>query len=241
MHFTGTIANSISIILGGLLGISFGKFFKKDLQNALTIVCGLTTIFMGISGALSKMILVENGILISGKSLLLVISFAIGTIVGETIGIEDYFEKFGEWLKKKTGSANDNRFVNAFVSASLIVSVGAMAIVGSIQDGMLGDPSTLYVKSVLDFIVITVLTSSLGKGAIFSVISVFIFQGSLTLLSTLIAPIFTELAISYISLVGSVLIFCVGINLVFNTKIKISNMLPSIIVAVILSYIPYNF
>ena len=115
-----------------------------------------------------------------------------------------------------------------------------MAIVGAIQDGILNDHSTLFVKAVLDFIIILIMSSSLGKGAIFSAIPVFIFEEIITLLARLISPIMTDLAISYISLVGSTLIFCIGINLIWGKKINVANMLPSLLFAILFAYLPFN-
>ena len=113
-----------------------------------------------------------------------------------------------------------------------------MAIVGAIQDGILGDYSTLAVKAVLDFIIIAVMTSSLGKGCAFSAIPVFLFEGSITLLAQLVSPIMTDLAIAYLSLIGSILIFCVGVNLVWGKMIRVANMLPAVLLAVIAAYLP---
>ena len=138
-------------------------------------------------------------------------------------------------------NGGDGNFVNAFVTASLTVCIGAMAIVGAIQDGILGDYSTLAVKSVLDFIIIAVMTSSMGKGAIFSAIPIFALEGSVTLLARLIAPVMTDLAIAYLSLIGSILIFCVGVNLVWGKTIRVANLLPSLIFAVAAAYLPISF
>ncbi len=165
----------------------------------------------------------------------------LGTVIGELLCIEKRFEQFGEWLKKKTGYGGDDGFVNAFVTASLTVSIGAMAVVGAIQDGIANDFSTLAVKSVLDFIIIAVMTSSMGKGCAFSAIPVFVFEGSMTLLARLISPVMTETAIAYLSLIGSILIFCIGINLVWGKKISVANMLPAILLAVAAAYLPWNF
>lgn len=127
------------------------------------------------------------------------------------------------------------------MTASLTVSIGAMAIVGSIQDGLLNDYSILAVKAVIDFIIIAVMTSAMGRGCIFSVIPVFVFEGGMTLLARLVAPIMTETAISYLSLVGSLLIFCVGVNLVWGKKVSVANMLPSVLLAVLAAYLPWSF
>ena len=187
------------------------------------------------------MLKIENGSITGGKSMLVVLCLTLGTIVGELIGIEKGFERFGEWLKRKTGNSGDAGFVNAFVSASLTVCIGAMAIVGAIQDGILRDCTTLAVKSVLDFIIIAVMTSSMGKGCVFSAIPVFVFEGSITLLARLVSPIMTELAIAYLSLIGSILIFCVGINLVWGKKLRVANMLPAVLFAVLAAYLPLGF
>lgn len=236
---TGTIINGIAIIIGGVMGNLIGKFFKEDQQDAITKACGISVIFIAIAGAMEGMLSLEGEGLVSGKAMLVVLSLAIGTVVGELIGIEKGFEKFGEWLKVRTGNAGDVEFVNAFVTASLTVCIGAMAIVGAIQDGILGDYSTLAVKAVLDFIIIAVMTSSLGKGCAFSAIPVLIFEGSITLLARLISPIMTEVAIAYLSLIGSILIFCVGVNLVWGKKVRVANMLPAVVFAVIAAYIPW--
>ena len=173
--------------------------------------------------------------------MLIVLCLALGTIIGELIGIEKGFNNFGEWLKKKTGNGSDNEFVNGFVTASLTVSIGAMAIVGAIQDGIANDHSTLFVKAVLDFIIIAVMSSSLGKGTIFSALPVFVFEGAITLLAKVVSPIMTDLAISYVSLIGSILIFCIGINLIWGKKISVANMLPAILLAIIFAYLPISF
>ena len=160
-------------------------------------------------------------------------SLAIGSIIGEIIDLEDKFVTFGEWLKVKTGNARDPKFVDAFVIASLTVCIGAMAVVGAIQDGIYGDHSTLFAKAILDFVIILVMSASMGKGCGFAAIPVGIFQGLMTVLSTLLIPVLTDTAMDNLSFVGSVLIFCVGINLLFDRKIRVANLLPSLVIAVL--------
>lgn len=237
----GTIINSIGIATGGLTGHFIGRMFCQEQQDSLHKACGVSVLFIAVAGAMEGMLNIENGALSSGKSMLVVLCLAAGTMIGELIGIEKGFRQFGEWLKKKTGNSGDTGFVNAFVTASLTVCIGAMAIVGAIQDGILGDYSTLAVKSVLDFIIIAVMTSSMGKGCIFSVIPVFILEGSVTLLARLVSPVMTDLAVSYLSLIGSVLIFCVGVNLVWGNKVRVANMLPAVLLAVLAAYLPLEF
>lgn len=237
----GTIINCLGILAGGLIGLIFGRFMKENIQDALTKICGISTLFIAISGALEKMLTVgENGGIASGGSMLIVICLALGTLIGELINIEKAFERFGEWLKKKTGNVKDKSFVEAFVTASLTVCIGAMAIVGSIQDGIERDPSVLMTKAILDLIIIAVMTCALGKGCIFSLIPVAILQGGITLLASLLSPLMTETALANLSLVGSVLIFCVGVNLVWGKMVRVANMLPAIILAVIAAFLPIS-
>ena len=237
----GTIINTVAIIVGGLIGHFTGRLFKQEQQAALNKACGISVMFIAIAGAMQGMLHIDGGSIVSGESMLVVLCLAIGTIIGELIGIEIGFERFGEWLKKKTGNSGDKEFVNAFVTASLTVCIGAMAIVGAIQDGILGDYSTLAVKSVLDLIIIAVMTSSLGKGCAFSAIPVLVFEGSITLLAKIVSPVMTDMAIAYLALIGSILIFCVGVNLVWGKTIRVANMLPAVILAVIAAYIPWSF
>lgn len=237
MFGLGTIINTAAILAGGVLGALFGRFLNGSAQDTLTKVCGVSTLFIAISGALEGMLTVENGAVQSGGAMLIIGSLAIGALVGELLNIEGAFERFGEWLKIKSGNAKDKGFVNAFVTASLTVCIGAMAIVGSIQDGILGDYSILATKAVLDLIIIMVMSCSLGKGAVFSAIPVAIFQGSITALAGLVRPLMTDAALANLSLVGNILIFCVGVNLVWGKKIKVANLLPAIVVAVIVAFL----
>ena len=234
----GTAINTVAIIFGGIIGHFTGKLFRQEQQEAINKACGISVLFIAIAGAMQGMLHIDGNTVVSGNSMLIVLCLAIGTVIGELIGIEKGFEIFGEWLKKKTGNSGDKQFVNAFVTSSLTVCIGAMAIVGAIQDGVMGDYSTLAVKSVLDFIIIAVMTSSLGKGCAFSAIPILFFEGSITLLARLISPIMTEAAIANLSLVGSILIFCVGINLVWGKTLRVANMLPAVVLAVVAAYLP---
>ena len=234
----GTIINTLAIVAGGFFGTLFGRFLHDSAQNTLTKVCGVSTLFIAVTGALEQMLRVENGAIVSSGAMLMIGCLALGGLVGEWLNIEQAFERFGQWLKIKTGNAKDKGFVDAFVTASLTVCIGAMAIVGSIQDGISGDYSILATKAVLDLIIIMVMSCSLGKGAVFSAIPVAVFQGSITALAGLVRPLMTDAALSNLSLVGNVLIFCVGINLVWGKKIKVANLLPSIVVAVAAAFLP---
>lgn len=238
MYGLGTIINTLAILAGGVLGGLFGKLLSDSAQDTLTKICGVSTLFIAISGALEGMLRIENDVIVSGGSMLIIGCLSIGALIGELMKIEDAFERFGSWLKIKTGNAKDQGFVHAFVTASLTVCIGAMAIAGSIQDGIMGDWSILATKAVLDLIIIVVMSCSLGRGAVFSAIPVAVFQGSITALAGFLRPVMTETALTNLSLVGNVLIFCVGINLVWGKKIKVANLLPGIVVAVIAAFLP---
>ncbi|MBR2067663.1 MAG: DUF554 domain-containing protein [Solobacterium sp.] len=239
MFGIGTLINTLAIIIGGLFGSIVSKVLNEGQRESLIKACGISVLFIAIAGAMEGMLKIEEGSVMSGQSMLVVLCLAIGTLIGELIGIENYFIRFGEWLKRESGNSKDQAFVGGFVNASLTVCIGAMAIVGAIQDGILSDYSTLAVKSVLDFIIIAIMTTGLGKGCIFSAIPVFFFEGGITLLAKLISPLLNALSLSYLSLIGSILIFCVGINLLEQRKIRVANMLPAVIIAVIVAYLPF--
>lgn len=236
MFGLGTLINMVAILVGGLLGRIVGKAIPKRVQDALYMVCGIATLFIGIGGCLQHMLIVEGAKLNTQGTMMMLISLTVGALLGEWIDLESKLERFGEWLRNKTGNSGDTAFIDAFVTASLTVCIGAMAIVGAIQDGMEGDISVLAAKSVLDFVIICVMAASMGKGCIFSLIPVGILQGSVTALSVLLKPIMTELALSNLSYVGSVLIFCVGINLVWGKKVKVANLLPAVVIAVVWAF-----
>lgn len=238
MFGLGTIINSAAIIAGGLFGMLFGKLVKPRLQDGLTKACGVSVLFIGIAGALEKMLTVEGATLTGSGTMLLVGCLALGTLVGELIDIESAFERFGNWLKNKTGNGGDGGFVDAFVTASLTVCIGAMAIVGAIEDGISGDWSVLAAKAVLDLIIIMIMTCAMGKGCLFSAIPVAILQGSVTVLARLLQPLMTAAALWNLSMIGSVLIFCVGINLVWGKTVRVANMLPAVLFAIAAAFLP---
>ncbi|HEM5030285.1 TPA: DUF554 domain-containing protein [Streptococcus suis] len=236
MFALGTIINTVAIALAGVLGSWLGHLLKERHQSGLTVASGLAVLFLGISGSLEGLLTVVDGQLKSQNSMLLVLSLALGTLIGEVLHIEGWFERLGIWLREKSGNGQDSQFLDAFLTASLTVCIGAMAIIGSIQDGLTGDYTLLAIKSILDFIIIFIMTASLGKGAGFSAVPVFLFQGAITLLARLIEPLMTAQALANLSFIGSVLIFCVGVNIIWNKKIRVANMLPAIVIAVIWSF-----
>ena len=226
----GTIINVVLLVAGGLLGLAGGRFITPRIQDTLMKASGLCVLFIGLGGTMQKMLIIDGKVLATTGTTMLIVSFALGSLIGEAINLESAIENLGEWLKRKTGSEGDNEFTNAFVSTSLTVCIGAMAIVGSIQDGLLGDWSTLALKGALDCIIVCTMTASLGRG---SALPVAVFQGTITLFAGALSPIMTTAALDSLSLVGSMLIFCVGVNLIRPQTFRTANMLPSVVIAVI--------
>ena len=236
MHGLGTIVNVAAIVVGGLAGLLGGRRIPEQLQKTLMSAMGVSVLFVGVSGTLSQMLRAGGGAL-TVQGTMMILSLAVGAVLGELLDLEDRMERFGAWLKVKTKSESDGGFIGAFVTASLTVCIGAMAIVGSIQDGILGDHATLFAKAVLDLVIILVMTASMGKGCIFSAIPVAILQGGVTLLSRVIAPVMTDAAIASLSFTGSVMIFCVGVNLIWGKTIKVANLLPTLVFAVVYTFL----
>lgn len=234
----GTLINVACIAAGGLVGLLCRGAITQRLQQALLRSCGVAVMFVGIAGTLEKMLtasLAADGTiaLASGGTMMMVACLAVGTVLGEALDLDARFEDLGIWLREKTGSSGDARFV----TASLTVSIGAMAIVGSIQDGLAGDYSTLMLKGALDAIIVCAMAASMGRGCLFSALPVGVLQGSMTALATLLHPIMTEAALANLSLVGSMLVFCVGVNLIWPRTFKPANMLPSVVIAVVYALI----
>ena len=228
----GTIINVAAIIAGGVIGIVGGKWLSERCQETLIRSMGICVMVVGLAGALEKMLSVDGGKLTSGGTMMLVISMAIGALVGEILDLDRRMEGFGRWLREMSGNGKDNLFLDAFITATMTVCIGAMAIVGAVEDGINGNYTILAAKALMDFVIILVMASSMGKGCIFSAVPVGIFQGSVTLLARLVEPLLTAAALDNLSLVGSVLIFCVGINLIWKNTIRVANLLPALIVAI---------
>ena len=210
----GIIANVAAIALGGILGLGCGRFIAERVQETLMRACALAVMFLGLGGIY-----------------MMITSLIVGGLVGELLNIEAHMTAFGAWLKRVSGSAGDTRFIDGFVTASLTVCIGAMAVIGSINDRLLGDPSVLFTKSVLDGVIIMLLTATLGKGCIFSSVSVGLFQGAIFSLAGLLAPYMTDNALAGLSCVGNILIFAIGTNLLGLPNIRVANFLPALVIA----------
>jgi len=237
----GTIVNTAAIIAGGVLGMLAKGFIKERFQSILNVALALSVIAMSLAGVVANMLTVSESSFSTRGTYLIIFALVLGGLLGELLDIDGKLERFGSFLKAKTGNAKDVRFVDSFVTASLTVCIGAMAIMGSVMDGIRHDHSILFTKSILDFIIIVVMTASMGKGCFFSAIPVALLQGTVTALSVLIAPLLSDFVIQNISLVGSVLILCIGVNMLCGDRyrIKVANLLPAVVFAVLGSYIPF--
>ena len=191
-----------------------------------------TTFIIGIGGALSGMLTLENGQLSTQHTMLLILSLALGALIGEALNIEKHLEDFGIFCQDRLKSQGDSHFVEGFVSFSLLICIGAMAIVGSLQDGLSGDASLLIAKAIIDGIAAVVFAASLGKGVFLSILPLGVYQGGLTLLARFIRPWMTDELIAQMSCVGSVLIFAVSLNMIRKDKIKVGNLLPAVFLPV---------
>lgn len=228
----GTLINAAGVILGGVIGMIVKGGLPKRVSDILMQALGLCTMFIGIAGALSGMLKIDHNTLQASGSMLLIFSLGLGAIAGELLHIEDHMEGLAVRLKHLIRS-EDNKFVEGFVSNSLIICVGAMAVVGALQDGLLHDSSMLITKAILDAVISMVFASALGIGVVFAAIPLLVYQGGITLLAMFISPFFSNVLIANLSYVGNVLIFGVGINLFFGKKIKVGNLLPALLVPIL--------
>ena len=228
----GTLVNTLAVLLGGGLGLLLKHGIKERFKEILMQALGVSNMFIGISGALRGILVVNDDLLDSRNTLLMILCLVLGAVLGELLNIDRWMQGLGEILRRKVRARDeDSYFVEGFVTTTIIICTGAMAIVGSFQDALMGDPSMLYAKSALDGVIAAVLASSLGVGVLFAAIPLLVYQGSLTLLASWIKPILSELMLFNISFVGSILVFLIGVNMLFDKRIRIANFLPSIILA----------
>ena len=163
----GTVINMGLIIGGSIIGLTCGRFMKDNLKQTLMVVCGIIVLLLGMSGAMQFMLVIVNGSLQTTGPLLMIISMVVGAVIGEIIDLDRWITVFGDWVKDKTGNTGDPKFTQAFITASLTFTVGAMGVLGSIQDGLTGDYQTLLVKGLLDGVIVMVMTSSMGRAHCF--------------------------------------------------------------------------
>lgn len=224
----GTIVNAAAIAAGGAVGVLAKKGIPARVEDALHRAMGLAVIVIGLNGVVTNMVTAgADGTLSSSGELLLVFSMVIGAFVGELLEIDGHLNSACAGLEKKL---NLSGFAASFVSGTLIYCVGAMAIVGAINDGLSGDPSVLYVKSTLDGISSIVLGATMGPGVILSCVPVFLYQGAVTLLAGLLEGVLQGELLRQICAVGYVLVACIGVNFLGTYKFKTANFLPALLV-----------
>lgn len=225
----GAAVNFATIFFGSLIGLALKKGIPERFRDVIIGGMAFCTVYVGITG------------LLKGKStLVIVISIAVGAFIGELFDLEGKMNKLGDYVQSRF-KGNDNKISQAFVTATLLYGVGAMAIVGSLQSGISGDHSTLFTKSILDGIMSIILASQLGFGVMLSAVPVFIYQGAITLLSGFLEPYLTETAIAEMTCSGSLLIMMIGFNLLGITKLKIVNYIPAIFISAVLAQIAFFY
>lgn len=227
----GTIVNALAIIVGGLVGMMFGKALPEKMKNTVIQGIGLAVILIGLSMALQ-----------SKNTLVVIASLVLGGILGEWIDIELRLQQLGQTLEKilAKGGKGGN-FTKAFVSASLIYCVGAMAIMGSLESGLKGVHDILFAKAMLDGVSAIVFASSMGIGVLVSAIPVFLYQGGITLSATLLQGLLSAPVIAEMSATGGLLIVGIGLNILEIKEIKVGNLLPGIFMTIPLTMLYANF
>lgn len=218
----GTIVNALAIVVGSLVGFFLKGGIPLSMGKTISKGLGLAIIFIGVSGTMGTQNL-----------LLVIVSLVIGSVIGELIDIDKRFTDLGGFVEKKLSKNGESKIAEGFVNASLLFCVGSMAIVGSLQSGLEGNHETLFTKAVLDGITSVIFTSTMGIGVILSSVSVFIYQGSITLLASSMKALLTDSIVLEMTAVGSLLILGIGLNMVGATKIKVANILPAVLVPLI--------
>ena len=224
MILTGTLVNSLTIITGTVIGMLLGKFIPERMSDAVSKGVALCVLYIGIDGMLAG----EN-------TLVAIISIVIGAIIGELLRLDDRMHDLGDWVEHKfAGKGKQGSISEGFVSASLLFCVGAMAIMGSLDSGLLRDHSTLYAKATLDGITSIVYGSTMGVGVALSAVPIFLYQGAIALGASFIAPLLTATVIAEMKCVGSILIVGLALNLLGLTKIKVMNYVPAVFLPILL-------
>ena len=219
----GTIVNVGTVLIGTTIGILLKNGLPKRFEKTVMQGLGLSTCFIGIGGTLSEVLTIQDGEIGTQHTMLLILCLALGAVIGEALNIEQRLEDFGAFC------------------ASLLFCVGAMAIVGALNDGLNGDPTMLIAKAILDGVASILFAASLGKGVYLSIVPIFFYQGGITLMARFIRPWLTDVLIGQMSCVGSVLIFAISLNLIFNSKLRVGNLLPAIFLPVLFFFLARFF
>lgn len=232
MPCIGNIVNTVAVIAASAVGLLLKKGVSNRIQSILLQALGMCTIFIGVSGALQNMFTIGANGLETNNIFIIIVSMVLGGLAGELIDIEAALDRLGDKLKALAKAGSNPNFTEGFVTVSMIICVGAMAVVGGIQDG-LGDPSVLLAKTALDSVIALVFASTLGVGVLFAALPMFVYQGIFNVIGLAFGNIMSDSLLVSLSAVGNILIFGVGVNLAFGKKLKVGNMLPALIVPVI--------
>lgn len=231
----GTLVNVGAIAAGSLIGVALKKGISEEISGSVVKVQGVVIAIISLNGIISAMFRVDaDGVPVASGGLLLLVAMVAGCAIGELLRIEARINTFGQKVEARFGAAG---FAKGFVAASLIFPVGAMAVIGSLYDGLQGDSSILFIKSTLDFVISIVLASTLGIGVLFSFIPVFLLQGSITLLAELINPFVTDALLDLIGMTGYAIVLCIGINFFADAKIRVANLLPALVIPVVYYFV----
>jgi uncharacterized membrane protein YqgA involved in biofilm formation len=222
---TGTIINVVTVMIGGILGVFFGSKLPERVRDTVLAALGLFTLVLGVQMFLKT----ENSLVVLGALL-------VGTILGEWWQIEEGLARFGDWLKRRFSTMikgeNQSRFVEGFLTTSILFCVGPMTILGSIQDGLTGDYSLLAIKAIMDGFAALAFASTMGVGVIFSIIVILVFQGGLSLLAVQAQSLITTSMMNEMSAAGGVILIGIAISSVLNIrKIRSGNFLPALFLA----------
>lgn len=213
MILSGVIANSVAVGFGSLLGILFRNRFNKKVIETVMNGMGLCVLYVGISGSLQ------------GKNILVTIgSIALGGVIGEIIDIDGRLRRFGHSVEAKFSSGEKESVAEGFLNSTMVICVGAMAIVGSLQSGLVGNHETLYAKAFIDLFVVLAMAATMGIGVFLSAFSILLYQGAITLMAGKISPFLSEIVIAEITCVGSLVIIAIGLNILGITKIRAANL-----------------
>jgi len=234
----GTWVNVGGILLGAVIGVLLGRGIPERIRDSVLQIEGLAILLIGLNSVLGTMLRVNpaTGRISDQGGLLLLVSLVLGDLLGEALRIDERINRWGEGVERKLGAQG---FSRGFVAASLVFSIGAMSIVGSINDGLRGDTAVLLIKSALDFTTSIILASSLGIGVAFSALPVLLLQGSISLLASSISDLITEPLLEMFCMVGYAIVLSIGLNFLCNTRIKTANLLPALIVPVIYYFVRY--
>jgi uncharacterized membrane protein YqgA involved in biofilm formation len=233
MVLLGALVNGVAIIIGTMLGKLLERI-PESMKNTVMNGIGLAIVVLGVQMGLK-----------SGNFLIVILSLVIGAVAGEWINIEDRFTRAGNWLERRVGAGGQGSISLGFVTASLVFVVGAMAILGALDSGIKGDHQILYTKAIMDGFISIILTSTLGGGVLFSAVPVVLYEGIIALLATQITRFVPEAllndCIAEMTAAGGIMIMAIGLNLLGITKIKVANLLPGILVAVLLVVLVHGF